>query len=185
MCNAPGEACGRIFLNFDATDVEHYLVNNPHVFNNLVNRHQNILVQQNNAENSIADESAQDEDEDGRTSGFSYAITRLNLGMHIRPEGILFSRIDDADRADQSNIDDIDEDSGDDSSGEQVFRFPHVGIGMRFNANGISIARLSEFEHQEEEEDEKDEEDVNMEVDQVDNDAENDRNDNEMNNVGI
>lgn len=46
MCNSPGEATGRIFLDLNEIDIEHYLTNNPAILAEIVNRNQNILPQQ-------------------------------------------------------------------------------------------------------------------------------------------
>lgn len=45
VCNSPGEASGRVYLDLDISDIEYFLVNNPRIFNDLVNRLQNILDQ--------------------------------------------------------------------------------------------------------------------------------------------
>lgn len=120
-------------MDVDATDVEHYLINNPDVFADLVDRHQNILPQQpeNGGNENIAEES-----EDEEVHG--YVIPRLNLGLHVNREAIAFTRINNAERFMESD--------SDDDSDEEVLTFPNVGVGMRVMANAISISRISEFE---------------------------------------
>lgn len=141
MCNTPGEATGRVFLDLNEIDIEHYLINNPAIFADIVNRNQNILAQQ----------------PDNR-DGQQYVIPRLNLGMLVNSDGILFTRND----ADGDSSDDSDD------SGEEIMRFRDVGIGMRFDANTISIGRLPEFENMNEDDAEatEDEEEDDIDVDE-------------------
>lgn len=145
MCNLPGEACGRVFLNLDAIDIEHFLVNNPRVFADLVSRHRNVLELAGNNEN------------DGEDEGQRYSISRMNLAMRINSDGILLSRLN-------NNDDNDDNDDGSDSSGYETINIPNVGVGMHFTANNILIDRLAGSNHQEDNEDDG-ENDTNMEVD--------------------
>lgn len=88
-----------------------------------------------------------------------FAIMHMNLLMRINAEGILLSQINDADRHDLGN-NDVDPDS----SGHEIIQIPHVGVGMRFTANRISIDRLNQFNDRENNEDD-DGNEINMEVD--------------------
>lgn len=129
-----GEASGRVFLNIDEVDVEHYLLNNPDVFAAMVERHQNIILQgqaQNDQRNLQQEPNQDDADE--------FTIPRLGLGLRVDRDGILFTPMN-HDEEDS----DVDVDDDPDPDGVDYVRIPHIGVGMTVNATSISISHLPE-----------------------------------------
>lgn len=183
MCNLDGEASGRIFLNIDEVEVEHYLLNNPDVFVGLVNRHQDIVrgqaIQANrqaeNVQRNLQQQPNHEPNNANQDDADVFVIPRLHLGLRVNRDGILFTPI-------QRNSDDeesVDDDHGNDDSDSDdadAFEIPHIGVGMRVDSRTISISLLPETDDEEMDEssdessDESDSENSDMETDDSDED---------------
>lgn len=110
---------GQIFVNFAAEDAEHFLVNNPNIFQSLVDRHQNILQPFGGPiGNNDNDERASESDIDGDGNDDD-------------------DDDDDEDENNGNNDDDISMDNDADH-----FEIQHLGIDLQVDRHRIRLASM-------------------------------------------
>lgn len=172
-CNSEAQVRGRIYLNIDEEDVEYFLVNNPRIFADLVNRHQNILhPEEARRQNPTLLQCANDMREtintmehviqqfadhappnrrnnDNNYNSDYFELPRLGLNMRVDQRGMLFSLL-----PPDSDIEDNNNNNEDDNNNhEDVFEIPTLGLSMNVNARAMTFARIPPSDDEDDEDD--------------------------------
>lgn len=178
----------RIFLNIDVEDVEHFLVNHPQIFADLVERHQDILDQPDQRNQMLIrsldemrttiERMAQPDQrnqmlirsvDEMRTTieRMNHRLFRTNARRLEIPHFNLAMRVDDEGMLFaplQANSDDDENVENYDNDAEDVLELPTLRLGMHVNQHSITFSKLapSDDEDDEDGEDGEDEEDVEL-----------------------
>lgn len=131
LCNANGEAHGRVYLNVDQEDTEAYLRRNPAIFAELVDRHQNI-IQQGNQIRAIQAQNAQN-------------INILQpIPFHVNDNMNEYDgdASDDSDDGDASDDGDDGAEVEEDDTDSEYFEISHLRLNMQVNRTGIFFTPL-------------------------------------------
>lgn len=161
MCNIPGEAQGPAFLHIDETDAEHFLINNPHIFQELVNRNRAILQLQQvqrmedcvhdleratqtmqSALNQMQNERANNNNDNrprNNNAPIFYEIPLYGLIMRVDNDTISFRRIQREILLAEDNDDESESDSDDEP---ELFEFENLALVMRIDAENITFSRV-------------------------------------------
>lgn len=146
VCNTMGLVQGPAFLNIDEEDVQHFLINNPRVFHDLVNRNRALLLQQQiritaqrvNALQHGAQLQNGQANNNGDAHTQSYEIPHYNLGMRIDNNGIFFSPM----APENLEEDDEESESEDDDDEPDVFVLGNLALVMQIDADNIIFTRI-------------------------------------------
>lgn len=154
VCNAPGQSTGRVYLDIDDVDVEHFGINNRQIFEEIGNRNHiftrqaeilrmvNELQQQvqRSAENIQA--VIQQIQRDNRDDAESIIFPHLGIRASVNANGVLLSNYvpdPNADHNDEQGSDDDDEDDG--LPDADVLNIIDLNLNVRVNAEAIVFER--------------------------------------------
>lgn len=133
MCNTPGFALGRAYINIDEEDVQAYVQAHPETIQSILQAQQGIgNINDNGGGNgdNVDDGIDSDDSEDAVLR----RIPRLNLNMRVNAGGILFTpmQLEDEYTSSDDNM----------SDGSDIMHMPDTRIRMRVNATRIEMSLM-------------------------------------------